>query len=200
VLYGGLNASGYIPASTGERWLILFPDGVFGWHYPEQGFEGFQREAAMQKNPTGWGQYRIDGNRIALHYRTGEVVEGGFDANGTLKIHNVAWLAPWPALDGIRLEGTYARPGSPPVVFDRNGTFTNYGAFTSIIDLDAYGQIVNQEIPQGVGQYRIAQNTLTLAFPTGGVVRMAIFTHQSHTGVAHPDAIMLRGYRYSRAQ
>jgi hypothetical protein len=200
-IYSGVDNSGFLPGGPGERWLILFPDGVFGWHFPEEGLDGFDREYQMQQTPIKWGEYRVNGTELTFRYLSGETYGASVEANGTrINVPNVAWMARWPALDGLLLEGAYVRHGSPPIVFDANGTFMNYGAIQAIVGVDPYGQTFIHEVPQGEGRYRIRQNTLGLFFSTGVVVRMSIFTHESQSGVGRPDIILLRGFKYTRSQ
>lgn len=195
-LYVGLvTGPQLMPGSSREDYRVFFPDGTWLWRLPQEGLENFDAARYRREFPSFWGTYRVSGAQVILRLDEGssETIAQR-DRNGGLNIPGRAVLFPVAKLTGQRFAGEYAREAGafPPIVFRADGTFEDRGAL-SAVGL-AGPDMMFMNVPPGRGEYRIADNTLTLRYADGRVLRVVVFVPERGFSGQTPRAIVLNSY------
>ena len=171
----------------GVGWYVLFEDGRVLARLPSEGLEGINENAFASE----LGTYRVQGDTMEMLFQQyNPVFQKRSDGSWTSREGTF-----WPAqsLDGAVLDGAYApKSGPPDVAFTTDGRFQSNGGL-----LIFAGQNGVQPTPAGQGTYRISQNTLTLMYTTGQVVRISVSTLKPEE-MPRPSAIYFGGYEYHR--
>lgn len=200
-LYVGLRLGPALAGTSREDYMTFFPDGTWMWRLPQEGLDGLDRARAQREFPNFWGTYRVVGDRVLLRLNTGtgEMVARR-DASGRLEIPNQSALFPVARLNGLRLEGVYARERGnfPAIAFAADGTFEDMGAMGAV-GLAA-PDMMSLDVPPGRGTYGIANNTLTLAYADGRRLRVGMFVPDPAFETGQPPAIVLNRYSLDRVQ
>jgi hypothetical protein len=201
-LYVGLSLRpfGTAPAQMpNPDYVGFFPDGAFVWWLPQEGLDGFDRARSMEQHPTFWGTYQVQGGEVHLRFNSGASLVASRGDRGGLTIPSRATLFPVAKLDGCRLSGTYVRADGDaffrfsPITFWPNGTFVDGGAMGQVGLSAPGGQFVT--VAPGQGTYQVANNTLTLAYTDGRVLRVAIFAAGDPTESIHLNRYLLARQR-----
>lgn len=176
----GVGGSSY---HAGVGWYVLFDDGKVMAHLPSEGLEGIDERAYSDL-----GTYQVNGDSMDMAFQNYRLTftpraDGGWDSReGSF----------WPAdsLDGAVLEGSYAGKGPVEISFTKDGRFDSKGGVMILTPADGL-----KSIPVGSGSYRVAQNTLTLAFASGEVYRVSICTLKA-SELPRASGIYLGGFEY----
>lgn len=146
-------------------------------------------------NNRRFGTWSEEDGKIRIHWNQGpeDVVERD---NDNLKGNGILWSALKP-LEGIRLDGTYARTntiGTPPmIVLRKDGTFD-----ADQVNETMGGKQVNAKMPEiGSGTYEFHRWSLILRFDTG-------FVQSIHVDFDGPDpekakSILINGFAFERS-
>lgn len=202
-LYVSLTTS--VAAGSDVDYLVFFPDGLVIWRLPQEGLDGFNRAASMKQSPNFWGTYNVNGNKLELRFPTGQRILTK-DNEGRLMVVNETGYSPYipmSKMDGVKLDGAYARErGFPAIAFAPDSTFRDDGAMNAVglspvlpdgtIDYSSFRQV-----PPGKGTYRIANNTLTLTYSSGNVVKISICATSQALAQKRPPTIILNTYGLS---
>jgi hypothetical protein len=161
-------------------YLAFFPDGNVIRYLPSEGLENFDFRSAVRNARESCGRYQLDGNRISIKWGDNSAATGM--RNGAkLRIGDDRFdYEPTAHSDGLTLSGVYYPDGTDRharIAFRADGRFADEGALGA----------------QGVGQYRIKDNTLTLSYPSGHVVRVSFFVSADEEGSRAPRTIHVNG-------
>jgi hypothetical protein len=199
-----------------ELYATFFPDGRFFEYAPEDGLDRFDIEAELRKDPVGWGNYQISGDRAkAIFLRTQGDSEpyswdlslrpDGFVARGDTRIqfyHEVVYKL-LDRCDRLRLEGVFRRedyqtPYSPTqgIAFTPDGRFQDEGVFKAAQVL--HGTEWDDGVP-GRGTYRIANYTVELAYSDGRNKRTFFFLAPGASKTAVRE-IYINTWKFIRVQ
>lgn len=164
----------------GYRYVTFFSDGRFMEGIPDQGLEGFDQDAAIKRNPVGWGTYELSGDvgRVVFppnEYSREPIVWPIKEYSDRLVIHGDVYHLLGPGND-LRLEGTFRRSDYKTTYAATQGiTFTSDGRFVDEGVLKAAGVMVRNAAggedfddgAPGRGTYHIANYTLELKYANG---------------------------------
>jgi hypothetical protein len=167
-------------------YLAFFPDGNVTRNLPREGLENFDFPAAIKKSRADCGRYDIDGNRITITWGDNSTVAGELHG-AKLRIGNGPFeYEPTSNSDGLTLNAIY-RPerGDPRAYlrFSTDGRFTDNGALRAV-DFSA---------SQGSGLYHIKENTLTLSYDDGRILKTSFFVSADEEAGHQPGTIHLNG-------
>jgi hypothetical protein len=180
---------GYSP-NRQPAWYVLFDNGRFISEIPFTGLYGVD-----ENRLDAYGEYVEKGNTIetAVAGSTSSSAEfrRGTDGMWTNSVGEL-WMV--DALDNAVLDGTYRSQGGQPIAFSRDGRFTS----AELLFIDSNVQTGTFKIPAGSGTYRIARNTLMLAFSNGQVIWIAI-TSVDTARFPTPSAIYLASDLFQRS-
>jgi hypothetical protein len=169
-------------------YLAFFPDGNVIRFLPKEGLENFDFRSAVRRSRESCGRYQLNGNRISIRWGDNSVTPGV--RNGAkLQIGDGAFAyEPTAHSDGLTLGGGYRLDGAADwragLAFTQDGRFADQGAM-SAADIPS---------PPGSGSYRINDNTLTLSYSDGRVVKVSFFISGDEEGSHHPSTIHVNGH------
>ncbi len=170
------------PMSTPEQsYLTFYPDGRVYHDDPDEGMAVPLDWAEACRN-TQCGTYRVAGNTVEVRWSSGSGQRFRIEAGGVLKpegsTRRLRRLAP---LDGLRLDGVYARVNTGGdvavgITFSREGEFREYNLlpYTNWVMRGDRGQRQREVVGEGWGRYTIRRNTLELRYSNGLVARLMI--------------------------
>lgn len=150
---------------------------------------------SLGANNRRFGSWSEEDGKIRIHWNQGpeDVVEHEGD---NLKGNGILWSALKP-LEGIRLDGTYARTNwiglAPSIVLRKDGTFD-----ADQVNETMGGKQVNAKMPEiGSGTYEFHRWSLILRFDTG-------FVQSIHVDFDGPDpatskSILINGFAFERS-
>lgn len=159
------------------EWFIVYPNGDYYPHLPDEGFLNFSR-ANLMSNPEkakSWGKLTFTGNkgRFKSIYDEIEVVKlSPTQMEKTGSIFKINKVLP---VDNLRISGAfslgspnpnYAKTGCQSVIhFTKDGRFDDRGIFISCSNI---GGAYPQDEP-GVGTYQLKNFTIILQYNDGRV-------------------------------
>lgn len=183
--------------------LMFFADGSYYWRLPAEGFANFDRAEHQKDFSREWGAYTNKGQTVRIMAPWAHMI-APWTRTG-LKLQERFYKRVC-SCDGMRLSGTYYRPGWEEVdarVADNYLTFYPDGRFeekdlikVAGIDADWYKLKVQgiTEPTEGSGTYGINQNTLELLYSNGYVKRTAFYVHEEDANKRSPDPIVIGNY------
>lgn len=196
---GGLDYYG----THNIEFRVLYDDGTIARMMPPNGLDGVDTASLHAIYTDMIGTYAVDGDEIKAQYQTSYgtypetfhvkrdgMIEGVKNVQGT--------FMPTDTLDGATLEGNYAC-GTATWGFQ----FTADGRFHADRDAmmvlrDRQGNVLDS-LPEGSGSYRIAANTLTLAYDSGQIVYIAIATLVDRDQFPRPQQLFINTFSYHPA-
>ncbi|RYI21296.1 MAG: hypothetical protein EON48_08445, partial [Acetobacteraceae bacterium] len=145
-LYWGYSTSwmmgldGMMSLQLDHQFLVFWPDGRFYEGTPPQGLSSFDPGPSLDRGDMDWGSYRVDGDRLALAYASGETSELSV-AGDTLVRGEATLYKVEPLADGTKVDGslsTFFYTGFTPgsgleggvsasnyIAFNPDGTWTH---------------------------------------------------------------------------
>lgn len=203
------SKNSYYDFSSGgtPKWITFLDNGRAQNSVPDDIF-------TFNKNASDLGYYQISGGNASLKWFDnapwGDITFKNNDQivtknGGGMGNENYYRCKP---VDGTLLEGSWtsyadpndpsldAREGDKPVIqFSKNGNFTDYGIFTSVLDMNVFDRA---HTSPGSGTYQIDNFSLTLHY-NNGAVRKISFTGFLGTDVKTNDKnIYLQGLGFSK--
>jgi hypothetical protein len=168
-------------------YLAFFADGNVIRFLPREGLENFDFRSAVRSSRESCGRYQLNGNRISITWGDNSVTSGA--RNGAkLQIGDGAFAyEPTAHSDGLTLGGVYSPDGADGRVnlaFTQDGRFADGGSL-SAVDIPS---------PPGSGSYRIHDNTLTLSYSDGRIVKVSFFISGDEEGNHRPSTIHVNGH------
>ena len=199
-LYVGYKMRGLAGLQSHFEYLVFFPDGNALRTLPWEGLEHVDFAAMVKHSREYCGRYRVLGDRLTVTWGDNSV-ETAIRSGGTLKFGHDSYF-PVSSADGLALDGAYSREGAD--LASRSIRFTPGGRFTEdgMLPLIAYSLTSENHIAQspGSGTYRLAKNTLTLAYDDGRRVALSFYVLASDEGGQRPSAIHVETFRLVRNQ
>jgi hypothetical protein len=219
-LNGIYRAIGVVNYGSGEsprigwRYVVFLPDGRFMEGFPDQGMDKLDEDAAIRRNPVGWGSYDLSGERGKITFTVTEPNEKPIiwdlkEYSDHLSVNGDTYNL-LGRVDGLNLEGTFRRadykslsPGAQQgITFTPDGQFVDEGVFK------AAGVMVRRpgsdaddfdDGAPGRGTYRIANYTLELTYANGVTKRTSLFLEPgaAKTGVRE---FYLNTYKFARVR
>lgn len=172
-------------------YLGFFPDGNVIRTLPKEGLENFDFRAAVRNSRESCGRYQVVGNRITIKWGDNSTVSGVRDG---AKLHfgdDAFEYEPVAHSDGLTLQANYHPERTDPrarIVFTQDGRFADNDALRA----------VGVPASSGSGSYRIKDNTLTLTFSDGRIVKVSFFVFADEQGSQRPGTIHLNGHALLR--
>jgi hypothetical protein len=171
------------PISTPEQeYMTFYPDGRVYHDDPDEGLaQPLDWSRVCQS--TQCGTYQVAGNTVAVRWASGSEQRFQLEPGGVLKLDgSTRRFRPLASLDGLRLEGVYARlNGSGDVAvgitLSREGEFREYNLlpYTNWVMRGDGAQRRRLVVGEGWGRYSIRRNTLELQYSNGLTARLMIF-------------------------
>ena len=201
-LSAGDAALGTFRLSAGIVYLAFFPDGNVIRYLPKEGLENFDLRSAVRTSRESCGRYKIDGDQITIAWADNSTYTGVRDGTKLLMHDNVSqgFNGNYDSLgyeaaansDGLTLGAAYHPDRADPrarIAFAPNGSFAENGALSA----------VNMSASPGTGSYRIKDNTLTLSYGDGRVIKLSFFVSASEERSQQPSMIHLNGFALPKA-
>jgi hypothetical protein len=167
-------------------YLAFFPDGNVIRTLPKEGLENFDLRAAVRDSRESCGRYRLDGNRISITWGDNSTVTGVRDG-AKLQIADEPFeYEPAADSDGLTLGAVYRPEGAnlrARIAFIPGGRFADDGALNAV-DVPA---------SPGTGLYQIKDNTLTLSYSNGRIVKVSFFISADEVRSGQPATIHVNG-------
>ncbi len=169
-------------------YLAFFPDGNVIRFLPKEGLENFDFRSAVRSSRESCGRYQLNGSRISITWGDNSIASGV--RKGTkLQIGDGPFeYEPTGQSDGLLLSGIYHPDGADwraRLTFLQDGRFVDEGAL-SAVDIPS---------PPGIGNsYHINDNTLTLSYSDGRIVKASFFVSGDEEGSDHPSTIHVNGH------
>lgn len=185
-LYWGTSTSwvmgldGMMSMQFDHQFLTFWPNGQFYDGTPPQGLSAFDPAFVQDLGDMSWGNYRIEGDRLALSYASGETAD--LTVTGESLVRGEATLYPVePLPDGTRVNGSLSSffysgftPGAGLeggvsaanyTVFNLDGTWTHEhsgGASAGFVDGagTTTGGFASRSTDQDVGTYQVKDGLL----------------------------------------
>jgi hypothetical protein len=196
-----------VQSRVGTQVLLLFANGVAARAsasksgagddlYWAEGFATMDPRDLTQLGARRAGRWTERNGTITIAWQVGQPVTLTRDGQ-KLREQYTAW-APYPSVDGLRLDGRYQRRPeayvSPSgITFHRDGTFEADG-----LNVTMGGTTLNPGFPErGAGRYEISRWSLILTFSTGFVQSINLLVGAGDR--AAPADLVLNGYDYVRA-
>jgi hypothetical protein len=167
-------------------YLAFFPDGNVIRYLPKEGLENFDFRAAVRSSRESCGRYQLYGNRISIVWGDNSTVSGMRDG-AKLRIGDDPFdYEPAANSDGLTLSAVYRVDGADPrarVTFLADGRFADDGAISA----------VDTRASRGTGFYQIKNNTLSLSYSSGRIVKISFFVSADEQPTHEPRMIHLNG-------
>jgi hypothetical protein len=167
-------------------YLAFFPDGNVIRYLPKEGLDNFDFRAAVRSSRESCGRYQLHNNRISITWGDNTTVSGMRDGTKLQIGDDPFEYEPAADSDGLTLSAVYRVDGADPrarIAFLADGRFTDDGAI-SAVDIPASG---------GTGSYQIKNNTLTLSYSSGRIVKISFFVSADEQRTHEPRTIHLNG-------
>ena len=193
--YGDLISSG------SPEWIVFFKNGRIKNAVPDD-------PAAFDYNASDLGYYEISGsNAKSKWYSNVDWSTIKFKSNDQIEINSQPYYRCKP-VDGLKLEGTwtsYANPNDPSlddgngaksmISFSKNGSFTDYGIFVSILDQTVFDRPKTQP---GSGTYSINNFCLTLNYSNGTTRRISFSGYLGTDLFSNDNTICLQNLKFRK--
>ncbi|HLW54418.1 MAG TPA: hypothetical protein VKW06_16400 [Candidatus Angelobacter sp.] len=173
-------------------YLAFFPDGNVIRFLPKEGLENFDLRSAVRSSRESCGRYQLNGNRLSITWGDNSVASGVRDG-AKLQIGDGSFeYEPTAHSDGLNLSGIYRPDGADwrvRLAFLQDGRFVDDGALSAV------------DIPSAPGlgnSYRINDNTLTLSYSDGRIVKVSFFISGDEEGSPHPSTVHVNGHALLR--
>lgn len=164
-----------------QEYMAFYPDGRVFHDDPDEGM-AVPLDWAEACRSTRCGTYRVAGNTVAVRWSSGSEQHFQIAAGGVLEPEgSTRRFRPLAPLDGLRLDGVYARVNTGGdvavgITFSREGEFREYNLlpYTSWVLRGDRAQRQRAVVGEGWGTYTIRRNTLELRYSNGLVARLMI--------------------------
>jgi hypothetical protein len=160
---------------------ILFADGRYRYDWPDQGLTGDSRRDE-QKNPSFWGRWRRDGERIGVDRPQGAIAFR-YVRDAIIGEDGESFIRLPDQQPDLQLIGTWAREASasdrPRITFSSGDRFATFGGLLGLIampdfvaDWGPYPPDSLLQWPDSGGRYTLDGYTLTLFRDDGARLNM----------------------------
>jgi hypothetical protein len=183
--------------------IMFFPDGSYFWRLPNEGFANFNREEQQKDFSRDWGTYANDGDKVRIMAPWAHMIVPWTKTGLKLEERFYKRVC---SCDGMRISGTYYRPGWEEVdarvannylTLYADGRFEEKNLIKAAgIEADWYRLKVQGiiEPTEGSGTYSINKNTLELRYSNGYLKRTAFYVHEEDVNKRSPDPIVIGVY------
>jgi hypothetical protein len=206
--YGSHNAAqekyNLVRAGTDHKaHIMFFSDGSYFWRLPNEGFANFNREEQQKDFSRDWGTYANDGEKVRILAPWAHMIVPWTKTGLKLEERFYKRVC---SCDGMRISGTYYRPGWEEVdarvannylTLYADGRFEEKNLIKAAgIEADWYRLKVQGiiEPTEGSGTYSINKNTLELRYSNGYLKRTAFYVHEEDVNKRNPDPIVIGVY------
>jgi hypothetical protein len=191
-----LTAGGLYDYGTHNiEYRVLWDDGTAARFLPATGLDG-QNPADLKAIYTDMiGTYQASGDQVELDYQTSYGVYREtfrIKRDGSLEgvDHVAGTFVRSESLDGLSLDGNWVSGTANWGFQFANGRF-HADRDAMLMVRDRQGNILDS-LPEGSGSYRVAANTLTLAYDNGTILYIAI------ASIGDPDRLFINTFPYHR--